>query len=109
MKLKVHNGTRSGESLCHTCGYAYVRKGAGFSQEIIKCEALYRDNDATITWPVVECSSYYNKTLPSLKDMTAIAYFVNSDKKSGKIGFTSPDQDRNDKVERETPDSPFNN
>lgn len=89
--LKIHGGTRDGfTSLCHTCSNSLIRKGSALGQELVVCQATHPNRQ--ITYPIVECSDFYDKSLPSLRAMTDIATFINADKKTGKIGFVSADK-----------------
>lgn len=105
--IKIHGGTRGTTSLCYSCRGSHVRRGTGFSQEVVYCQAVSYERPQRITYPIVECGDYKDKNLPSLHDMTKIATFINSDRKTDKIGFSSPEDDKKKNVERETPDSPF--
>lgn len=103
--LKIHGGTRSGVSLCHTCRHAHVRRGSAMGQELVVCQDTYPH--VCVTYPVVECNAYRDRTLASLKDMTDIATLVNSDRRTGQVGFSSPEQDKRKDVKRDVPDNPF--
>jgi hypothetical protein len=109
VNIKVHGGTRSGSGLCYSCQNSHVRRGAGIGQEVVLCQAASYHLPPRITYPIVSCNEYRNRNLPSLGEMTKIATFINSDRRSGTIGFSTPDQDRKNNVERDIPDSPFDN
>lgn len=89
--LKIHGGTRDGfTSLCHTCSNSLIRKGSAMGQELVICQAIHPNRQ--ITYPIVECSDFYDKSLPSLRAMNEIAYFINADKRTGKVGFVAADK-----------------
>jgi hypothetical protein len=85
MKLKVLHGTRSSHAprLCDTCHSGVVRRGASDSDEHIHC----RMTEGEIRTYVVECSTYSDRTQPSLWDMQQIAWVLRTDSKRQKIGF----------------------
>jgi hypothetical protein len=57
-------------------------------QESIHCQQMF-DRPVQITYPVVECNEYKDATLPSLSEMTKIAWVVKADKRTGTVGFTA--------------------
>ena len=84
--------TRSGKvELCRTCRHAHIHKGAANGQEMMVCQAIF-ENPFRVTYPIVECNEYRDATLPSLSDMNKVAWFINSDKVTGRVGFTRPDK-----------------
>lgn len=92
MKIKIHGGTRNdAKPLCNTCQNGWLRRGAAQGQEIMICTRSY-ENHVQITYPIVECSEYRDSTLPSLSDMTKIAWFVTADKRTGRVGFVTADK-----------------
>ncbi len=107
MKLKVHGGTLSGSSLCYSCTHSHWRRGAGIGQEVVYCQSVSYERPHLITYPIVSCSDYKDRNLPSLNEMTKIATYINSDRRTGRVGFTSPEQDKKNNVERDIPDTPF--
>lgn len=48
-----------------------------------------------INFPVSSCSKFYAQEELDIYDLREIAWIVNADKKTGKIGFTPP-KDRNE-------------
>lgn len=92
MPIKVHGGTRSGTELCRTCRNAFIRKGAAMGQEVIMCEASYPLALHAITFPIVECNNYRDTTLPPLTELQKVAWVVNADRKTGRVGFTGPEK-----------------
>ena len=108
MKLKIHGwNTRSGEQqLCKTCSNAFIRKGTAHDQEVVMCEVMF-EVPVRITYPIVECNKYRNANLPSLSDMNKIAWFLNSDKTTGRIGFTKPERVTEVQKEEVTDANPF--
>lgn len=83
--LKVLKGTRSsaGPRLCDSCASGVVRRGAAESDERIYCRTIERD----VRTRIVECSSYIDRTRPSLWDMQQIAWVLEVDSKRQRIGF----------------------
>lgn len=87
MRVKVQGGTQTdGErSLCVTCRYATIVRGARLGDEIVQCDQLYRRS--RITFPVVSCSAYSDKRGASVREMEEIAWILRSDPKKNEIGF----------------------
>lgn len=100
MKLKVIDGTRqSSGSLCHSCTRSIISRGTALGQEIIRCQANY-EMPITIAHPIVECNMYYDKNLPSLQSMIEIATLVSVDKRTGRVGFRTAEQDAKEGKDR---------
>ena len=88
--LKVHNGTlRGGSNLCLTCRYAHHSQSALSGKERILCTAM--SPAMPLNEPVARCSSYLDRSRPSLIDMQEIAWSLQTDKVGRSIGFLSPD------------------
>jgi hypothetical protein len=88
MRIRIRGGTASnGEpSLCLTCRFATVVKGASLRDEIVECSQLsYGSN--RITFPVTLCTEYSDRRQPSLRVMEEIAWVVRSDPKKNEVGF----------------------
>src|SRR5688572_12410972 len=86
-RIKMYDGTRSGVSLCVSCSRSHIFKGPGISQESVLCYAHY-DVPRTIKFPIIECNRYHDTRQPDIHEYTKIAWVVNSDKRTGKVGFT---------------------
>jgi hypothetical protein len=81
---KVRGGTpKAGTSLCLNCRTAHVIRGLNL-QEIIFCKAGHPA--IQISFPVVECSVFDDKRIPSRYDMENIAWTVQS-RNRGPMGF----------------------
>ena len=62
MRIKIRGGTASnGEpSLCLTCRFATIVKGASLRDEIVECSQLsYSQN--RVTFPVTRCTEYSDR------------------------------------------------
>lgn len=87
--LKIKGGTTQGQTnLCKTCRDAHITRDRN-NQEITVCNT---GRARLIKAPIAECNRYDNEALPSLYDLKAIAWVVNTDKKTNKVGFLSPDE-----------------
>ena len=88
MRIKIRGGTASnGEpSLCLTCRFATVVKGASLRDEIVECSQLSYGRNR-ITFPVTVCTEYSDRRQPSLRAMEEIAWVLRSDPKKNTIGF----------------------
>jgi hypothetical protein len=87
--LKIHQGTGrlTDPSLCRTCSNGMVRRGVR-GEEQIQCDMF----SGPITQNITECSSYYNKSLPTVRSMEQLAWTLRLDK-NRKAGFVPPDKD----------------
>jgi hypothetical protein len=99
MRIKIRGGTASsGEpSLCLTCRFATVVKGASLRDEIVECSRLSYGRNR-ITFPVTVCTEYSDRRQPSLRAMEEIAWVLRSDSKKKDIGFVK----RTELTRRET-------
>jgi hypothetical protein len=76
------------EPLCRTCQYAHYIKGNSISEIILECSARYEPS--TMPFEAVECSKYEDKRKPDRHTYEKIAWHINTDRKTGTIGFLSP-------------------
>lgn len=77
---------KSDKDLCPSCSHVYERKDRfGTTRE---CNNTMHPKAATVHGQVTDCTDYYPKNLPSLRDMTYIAWDLSTTRKNGKIGFT---------------------
>ena len=84
MADRVIGGTPKGTtSLCITCRAAHRVTGLNL-QLVVYCQKI--NPTARITFPVETCSGYDDKRLPSVYDMEAIAWKVES-RNRGAVGF----------------------
>ena len=88
MRIKIRGGTASnGEpTLCLTCRFATIVKGASLRDEIVECSQLSYGRNR-ITFPVTLCTEYSDRRQPSLRAMEEIAWVLRSDPKKNAIGF----------------------
>lgn len=75
-------------SLCVTCRNGQNVKGQTSSDELTLCHA--HGCDVPIQFPVVQCSEYDDKRMPSIWEMEKIAWRFSVDNKRKKAGFLSP-------------------
>jgi hypothetical protein len=73
-------------SLCLTCRFATVVKGASLRDEIVECSQLSYERNR-ITFPVTMCTEYSDRRQPSLRAMEEIAWVLRSDPKKNEVGF----------------------
>lgn len=88
IEIKIHMGTGrlTGVSLCQTCEHSTAWTDA--RGEHVSCSMMHKEMQPQ--GRVTECSSYYNKGLPSLHDMRASAWTLRTEKGGKNIGFTPP-------------------
>jgi hypothetical protein len=78
-------------SLCSTCDNAWIVKGMARSEVMVQCHAHYGAT-TTVRWHVTECTSYFERSAVSLRDMEKIAYRFSVDDRRNKMGFMSASQ-----------------
>jgi hypothetical protein len=88
MRIKIRGGTASnGEpSLCLTCRFATIVKGASLRDEIVECSQLSYGRNR-VAFPVTQCTEYSDRRQPSLRAMEEIAWVLRSDPTKNEIGF----------------------
>jgi hypothetical protein len=88
MRIKIRGGTaRSSEaSLCVTCRYATIVRGARLRDEIVQCSRL-SDGRNRITFPVTSCNGYVDRTHPTIGEMEETAWILRSDPRRNQVGF----------------------
>ena len=88
MRLKIHGGTVTDgcTSLCTTCRWATIARGPRLNDEVVECTE-FRAHRGRITFPVVQCTDYQDRRLPSLRDMEDLAWVLRTDNRSKQIGF----------------------
>ena len=86
MRVSIRGGTvNNGDpSLCSSCRYALVVKGARLGDEIVRCNAL---GGQRLRFPVTSCSAYENRAQPTLWQMEEIAWVLRSSPRGKKVGF----------------------
>lgn len=88
MRLKIEGGTtaHSEPSLCLTCRYATIVRGAALRDEIVECRHLAEGHNR-IPFSVTFCNAYVDRTHPSIHDMEEIAWVLRTDTKRNQVGF----------------------
>ena len=88
MRVKIRGGTANhGEpSLCLTCRYATIVKGASLRDEIVECAQLAYGHNR-IEFAVNTCTEYSDRRQPSLRAMEEIAWGRNPDPEKNQVGF----------------------
>lgn len=88
MRIKIRGGTvdHGQQSLCATCRYATVVKGARLRDEIVECARLSEGHNR-IRFPVISCTGYVHRTHPSIHEMEEIAWILRTDAARKRIGF----------------------
>ena len=88
MRVKIRGGTANhGEpSLCLTCRFATIVKGASLRDEIVECAQLAYGRNR-IEFAVNTCTEYSDRRQPSLRAMEEIAWVLRSDPKKNQVGF----------------------
>lgn len=88
MRIKVRGGTvdHGQRSLCETCRWSTVIRGAKLGDEIVECSQLSYRNQR-VPFPVVSCSRYGNRSQTSLREMEEIAWVLRSDPRRNQVGF----------------------
>ena len=88
MHVKIRGGTvqHGGPSLCITCRWSTVVRGAKLGQEIVNC-GMMGSEDRRIVFRVTSCTSYRSMNHPTLREMEDIAWILRSDPVRNQVGF----------------------
>jgi hypothetical protein len=71
----VRGGTAGGEPLCNSCSNFGYRRGAGESQEILRCSGK------PLPFRMFECSDYDDKRIEGVYDLMNRAWIILGDKR----------------------------
>jgi hypothetical protein len=99
VRIKIRGGTavHPQGTLCETCRWSTVIRGARFGQEIVECSQLSYYNQR-VPFPVVSCSGYADRNHPSIREMEEMAWLLRSDTRRSQVGFVQgkrlPDEER---------------
>ena len=87
MRIKVRGGTIADaqRSLCETCRWATIVRGARLGDEIVECAQLWYRNQR-VPFPVASCSRYVNYNHPTIREMEETAWLLRSDPHK-QVGF----------------------
>ena len=88
MRIKVQGGTidHGRGSLCETCRWSTIIRGARLEDVIVECSQLSFENQR-VSFPVVSCSGYGDRNRANLKEMEEIAWILRSDPARNHVGF----------------------
>ena len=88
MRVKIHGGTadHGAPSLCTTCRFATILRGARLNQELVECDRLSYPAQR-VPFPVVQCTSYSDRRRASLREMEEDAWILRTDAHRNRIGF----------------------
>ena len=88
MRIKVRGGTvdHGQQSLCESCRWSTIIRGARLGEQIVECDQLSFEN-RRVQFPVTSCSRYGHRNTASLREMEEIAWILRSDAHSTKVGF----------------------
>ena len=85
-KLPIKNGTPVGSvSLCKTCTSAQIMTGYRESELITICDNVHPN--LVVPFNIYECSGYYDKNLPSWKQMQDLAIHIEPASTLKPVGF----------------------
>lgn len=99
MRIKVRGGTidHGQQSLCESCRWSTVIRGARLGDEIVECRQLSYHNQR-VPFAVASCSAYRHVNHPGVEEMEAIAWILRSDPLRNQVGFVQskrlPDDER---------------
>jgi hypothetical protein len=88
MRVTIKGGTATHDqpSLCLSCRHATVVRGPSLRHEIVECDQLSFGN-RRVTFPVMSCSNYANRSHPTIREMEETAWILRSDPHRNQIGF----------------------
>jgi hypothetical protein len=94
-RMKVKGGTPVGTaSLCRTCSHAQILIGYRESEMMVVCTATYPD--FVVPFVVRECTGFNDKAKPDWDQMEKLAIDVAPVSFAKKVGFRSPDAQRDE-------------
>jgi hypothetical protein len=86
MSVHVKNGTPlHGESLCETCLNGHIERGYRESEELVICQSTYPEH--RVMFRVRDCSRYVERQRQALCDMQKIAWILDEQGHTRKVGF----------------------
>lgn len=80
-------------SLCRTCQNVMIIKGDRINNETIICHV---HPAIRVTFDVRSCDGYQQKTTQSIHEMREVAWVIEVNKRSGKVGFRPPKKQEDD-------------
>lgn len=88
MRIKVRGGTiaEGQRSLCETCRWSTIVRGARLQDEIVECYHLSYRNQR-VPFPVSSCSRYLNRNHPTIRETEETAWLLRSDPHRKQVGF----------------------
>jgi hypothetical protein len=88
VRIKIRGGTvdHGQRSLCETCRWATIVRGAKLDDEIVECNQLSFRNQR-VPFPVASCSGYSDRRQASLREMEQMAWVLRSDPHRNQMGF----------------------
>lgn len=88
MRVNIRGGTAPNDksSLCLSCRYATVVRGASLRDEIVQCGRLSEGLNR-ITFPVTFSGSHVDRTHPTIGDMEETAWILRSAPRRNEVGF----------------------
>lgn len=98
MRINVRGGTvKDGHrTLCESCRWSTVIRGARIGDEIVECTQLSFFNKR-VRFPVTSCSDYLGRTQADLEEMEAVALIIKAEPRRTLAGFVNngkPPEDR---------------
>src|SRR5579872_6659838 len=94
----VEGGTPVGPPLCRTCHSSMYIKGKAEGQELLFCSKIDTWYDTPLPFEAYECSAYSDKRLPDLYDMKKVAWIIQSDALTKRVGFLPPKSPEHKKI-----------
>jgi len=83
-QLLVLTKPADGRSLCRSCYWSHVQKGYRESEEAVFC---CFGRMRSVPFKVRDCTDFFNKNLPTRKDMEEIALIIPVEPRRKTIGF----------------------
>ena len=84
--FRIRSGTPQGsESLCNSCYWAHIQRGFAESEEVVLCAFLRHARP--VPFKVSQCTDYYDKRVPSRRDMEEIAWIIRTKDINRSVGF----------------------
>ena len=98
MSVIIRNGKpQVSVSLCNSCYWAHIQRGFAESEEVVLCAFLRPAR--LVPFKVSLCTDYYDKRIPSRRDMEEIAWIIRTKDVNRPVGFAKKETD--DEKEKE--------
>lgn len=89
--IKIRGGTLSSNErfgLCTRCSWSHI------TEDRTGGRVYCTQNEGYFSSPVLSCNRFHDATIPNRRDFEEIAWKIDINRKTGKVGFQSPEDQR---------------